>query len=313
MSPGSCCGRDARRWPLGLGIPHYTAFIEREFEQPVIELVRGERLLCGSTPNPCADCDALLKFGLLWDELEDAFGETFLATGHYARIEQEGERFFLSRGKDPSKDQSYFLYGVARRRLPRLLLPLGGYSKEDVRALAREAALPVAEKSESMEICFAGEGDYRRLLDGRSLPPGLIVDEDGEPLGAHRGIANYTVGQRKGLGISSRDGLHVLRIDPGRNAVIVGPRERAFRRRVRASNVNILFPEPPPAKGAAPFRQDPLAGGAAFRAGCSRMDENVLGLISRAAVRPRLRGSGWYSTTPAAEWPQGASLNTKAE
>jgi len=201
----------------------------------------------------------------------------YLATGHYARVEQEGERFFLSRGKDPSKDQSYFLYGVARRRLPRLLLPLGGYSKEDVRALAREAALPVAEKSESMEICFAGEGDYRRLLDGRSLPPGLIVDEDGEPLGAHRGIANYTVGQRKGLGISSRDGLHVLRIDPGRNAVIVGPRERAFRRRVRASNVNILFPEPP-AEGALLFGKT-RSRGEPLPCDLLRMDENVLEVL----------------------------------
>jgi len=275
-SPGSCCGRDAASVALGLGIPHYTAFIEREFGQLVIEPF-VESYLRGSTPNPCADCNALLKFGLLWDELEDAFGETRLATGHYARVEQEGERFFLSRGKDPSKDQSYFLYGVARRRLPRLLLPLGGYSKEDVRALAREAALPVAEKSESMEICFAGEGDYRRLLDGRSLPPGLIVDEDGEPLGAHRGIANYTVGQRKGLGISSRDGLHVLRIDPGRNAVIVGPRERAFRRRVRASNVNILFPEPP-AEGALLFGKT-RSRGEPLPCDLLRMDENVLEVL----------------------------------
>lgn len=125
-----------------------------------------------------------------------------------------------------------------------------------------------------MEICFAGEGDYRRLLDGRSLPPGPIVSEDGEMLGAHGGIANYTVGQRKGLGISSRDGLHVLRIDPGRNAVVVGPREKTFRRRVRASNVNILFSVPPEERpflfGKTRSRGEPLP--------CDllRMDENVL-------------------------------------
>ena len=272
-SPGSCCGRAAASVALGLGIPHYTAFIEREFEQLVIEPF-VESYLRGSTPNPCADCNALLKFGLLWDELEDAFGEARLATGHYARVEQEGEDFFLSRGKDSSKDQSYFLYGVTRRRLPRLLLPLGGYSKGEVRALAREAALPVAEKSESMEICFAGEGDYRRLLVGRSLPPGPIVSEDGEMLGAHGGIANYTVGQRKGLGISSRDGLHVLRIDPGRNAVVVGPREKTFRRRVRASNVNILF-SVPPEEGALLFGKT-RSRGEPLPCDLLRMDENVL-------------------------------------
>jgi tRNA-specific 2-thiouridylase len=240
-SPGSCCGRDAASVALGLGIPHYTAFVEKEFEEIVVDPF-VENYLRGRTPNPCADCNAFLKFGLLWKALEDAFGEVRIATGHYARIEREGNSFFLARGKNPVKDQSYFLYGIAAHRLPRLLLPLGGFSKEEVRALAREARLPVAEKRESMEICFAGEGDYRRLLEGRSLPSGLIVDEDGEPLGTHPGIAHYTTGQRKGLGIASREGLYVLRIDPGRNLVVVGPRERAFRRRVCACDVNILAP-----------------------------------------------------------------------
>lgn len=242
LSSGSCCGRDAAAVALSLSIPHYVADIEEEFRESVISPF-VESYLAGETPNPCADCNAVLKFGRLWDAVEDAFGPVSLATGHYARVLRSGNGCALARGADASKDQSYFLYGIRRDRLPDLFLPLGDRSKEEVRGLAREAGLAVAEKKESMEICFAGEGDYRRLIENRSSRPGLIVDERGAPLGTHGGISNFTVGQRKGLGIASRKGLYVLRIDGEKDLVVVGPRERAFRRMVRAEETNVLLPD----------------------------------------------------------------------
>ncbi|MDI9387875.1 MAG: tRNA 2-thiouridine(34) synthase MnmA [Synergistota bacterium] len=237
---------EAARMARELAVPHYVARVGDVFRRLVVEpFVEG--YLAGVTPNPCADCNALLKFGLLWDSLEDAFGEVRVATGHYARIVREGGRAFLARGADPHKDQSYFLSGLPRRRLPGVMLPLGGMSKTEVRSIAREAGLPAAERPESMEICFAGEGDYRRLVEGREQKPGLLLDESGAVLGSHRGIAGFTVGQRKGLGLASREGLYVKRIDADTGRVIVAPREGVMRRRVRAGSVNLLFPSPPEA------------------------------------------------------------------
>ena len=224
-----------------LSIPLFVADMEDEFRRMVMHPFVDSYLL-GRTPNPCADCNAHLKFGLLWDAMEGFFGPTAVASGHYARVEKIGDAFALARGKDRGKDQSYFLYGIQRTRLPRLLLPLGDFTKQEVRALARKASLPSAERPESMEICFAGEGDYRSLMGGRLFAPGIIADEDGNPLGSHPGVGHFTVGQRKGLGIPSKDGLYVLRMDPVRNLVVVGPRERTFARRVLARKANVLLP-----------------------------------------------------------------------
>jgi tRNA-specific 2-thiouridylase len=236
-SPGS----DAAHVARSLGIPHYTAELEEEFRtmviSPFVETYRS-----GLTPNPCADCNALVKFGLLWDKIEEVFGPVDLATGHYALIaDREGERS-LGRGRDNGKDQSYFLYGIHRERLKNLHLPLGGMTKEEVRKLARSAGLPAAERKESMEICFAGEEDYRKLMEDSPGDPGTIVNEEGSLLGFHKGISNFTIGQRKGLGVASRDGLYVLRIDPERNIVVAGAREKVFRRGVTAGKVNLLLP-----------------------------------------------------------------------
>ncbi len=224
-----------------LGVPHYTAGTGGDFERLVSEPFVSAYLR-GLTPNPCVECNARLKFGLLWDALDEVFGASRIATGHYARTVREGADFFLARGRDLLKDQSYFLSGLPRGRLPAILLPLGDLTKDEARSIAREAGLPVAYREESMEICFAGEGDYRHLFEGGTSAPGLIVDESGEPLGVHGGVSGFTVGQRKGLGVASRDGLYVLRIDAEAGRVVVGPRERAYRRRVRAREVNLLYP-----------------------------------------------------------------------
>ncbi|MDI9370729.1 MAG: tRNA 2-thiouridine(34) synthase MnmA [Synergistaceae bacterium] len=227
-----------------MGIPHYAAAAGEDFRRLVMQPFVSS-YLDGLTPNPCSDCNARLKFGLLWDSLDEVFGPIRIATGHYARIVREGSHFFLARGRDAKKDQSYFLSGLARERLSKALMPLGDLTKDEVRSLAREAGLPVAERQESMEICFTGEGNYRRLLDGLSTSPGLVVDESGAVLGTHDGVFGFTVGQRRGLGIASRDGLYVLRIDARGNRVVVGPRERVCRRRVRAQGTNLLYPGPP--------------------------------------------------------------------
>ena len=224
-----------------LSLPHYVVELDREFREAVIDpFLRC--YLSGKTPNPCVLCNERLKFGLLWRELEDFFGPLSLATGHYARVVEKKGGFALARGIDRDKDQSYFLSGLSRDRLSRLHLPLGNRIKDEVRDLARSAGLPAAEKKESMEICFAGEGDYRTLLEGEGIP-GPIVDEQGKVLGTHRGILHHTVGQRKGLGISSKEGVYVLRLDREGNKVVVGPRERACSRIVSAEGVNLLLPE----------------------------------------------------------------------
>ncbi len=224
-----------------LSLPHYIVEMDEEFRRIVIDPF-AECYLSGKTPNPCVLCNEKLKFGLLWEELEKLFGPLSLATGHYARVAERKGGFALARGIDRDKDQSYFLSGLSRERLPRLLLPLGNRTKDEVREMARSARLPAAEKTESMELCFAGEGDYRSLLEGESIP-GVIVDEEGNTLGTHGGILHFTVGQRKGLGIASREGLYVLRLDREGNRVVVGPRERACSRNVAAERVNLLLPE----------------------------------------------------------------------
>ncbi len=226
----------------GLAIPLYVTDLRAAFAREIIAPFVAE-YAAGRTPNPCAECNRRIKFGLLWDRIERAFGPIPVATGHYARVERDGGAFFLARGRDEAKDQSYFLAGIPRERLPRLLLPLGDKTKAEVRALAKSAGLAAAEERESMEICFAGEADYRALLGSGASVPGLIVDEAGRTIGRHRGIGHYTVGQRKGLGIPSAGGLYVLRVEARNNRIVVGPRESTLHRLVRARDLNVLIPE----------------------------------------------------------------------
>lgn len=226
-----------------LSIPHFFADIEDEFKRAVISpFCEAYRL--GVTPNPCSDCNEKIKFGLLWDIAEREWGCDFeVATGHYARKISRNGRSYLARARNTKKDQSYFMSGIRPDRVGRLRLPLGDFeSKDDTRRLVREAKLPCSERPESMDICFAAEDDYRSILDCCHTP-GLIKDTEGNIIGRHEGIAGYTVGQRKGLGIAAAHPLYVTEIRPSENTVVAAPRHAAFRSEVAAVNANILAPD----------------------------------------------------------------------
>jgi len=222
----TCCGiediGDARAAAQRIGIPHYTLNMEREFEQDVLQPF-VQAYAAGRTPNPCLNCNQYLKFSTLLDRAL-AMGVDRLATGHYARIEPTEDGYRLHRAADPAKDQSYVLYTLNQAALSRTLFPLADLEKTDTRAVAREFGLPLAEKPDSVDICFVPGGDYRAVLrdHGVSSPPGAIQTADGVTVGQHDGIANYTVGQRRGLGVTSETPRYVTSIDPARNIVVIG-------------------------------------------------------------------------------------------
>jgi tRNA-specific 2-thiouridylase len=237
-----CCGADAGYVCGQLNIPHYFVDVTEPFNELIVERFR-ESYAGGETPNPCIDCNTLLKFSLLWDFLQETFGISYLATGHYARITRVAERAYLGQAKDKTKDQSYFLYGIAAERLAGLVLPLGQFTKEEVRGLARQIRLGVAEKAESMELCFAGQGDYRAALDDVvAAQTGDITDMDGNKIGAHRGISNYTLGQRRGIGFAGGKPLYVGRIDARSNTIALGTRDEVSFKTIRADDINALIP-----------------------------------------------------------------------
>jgi tRNA-specific 2-thiouridylase len=238
-----CCGADAAFVCHELSLPHYFIDVTEAFEQLIIRPFR-DAYARAQTPNPCVDCNSLLKFSLVWDLLRRRFGIPRVATGHYARTVPDGRRAYLRRAADKDKDQSYFLYGIAADRLPDLVLPLGDLTKPQVRALAAELHLSVADKAESMELCFAGEQNYRLALNtGETGRPGDVTDMQGRKIGTHKGIAHYTLGQRRGLGIAGGRPLYVGRIDPTANTVALGTREEVSVRTVRATQCNLLVPE----------------------------------------------------------------------
>ena len=238
-----CCGADAAFVCNELNIPHYFVDVTQAFEELIIKPFR-QYYANGQTPNPCVDCNTLLKFSLLWDFLQKAFGINYLATGHYAIISKTDNRVFLSRAKDENKDQSYFLYGIALEKLPCFVLPLGELTKSEVRSIAKQLNLSVAQKPESMELCFAGEGDYRMTLpDGLANQPGDLTDMQGNKIGTHKGIVNYTLGQRKGIGFAGSVPLYVGRIDARTNTISLGTREEVGCRTIRANQINTLIPE----------------------------------------------------------------------
>jgi tRNA-specific 2-thiouridylase len=241
---GSCCSlddlHDARRVATALGLPHYMMNFERQFQQTVVANFVGE-YAAGRTPLPCARCNSDLKFSTLLERAE-GLGAEAVATGHYAQVSKDGAgRYQLQRGIDPDKDQSYFLFSLTQAQLGRARFPVGGLTKTAVRAHAQRLALAVAAKPDSQEICFVPDGDYARFVAGRApevMRGGAIVHVDGRTLGAHDGIHHYTVGQRKGLGVSSAAPLYVIQIDAESRRVVVGPREALDRTALTARSVN---------------------------------------------------------------------------
>jgi tRNA-specific 2-thiouridylase len=241
----ACCGSGASEMAGRLGIPHYFIDVRDEFRQHVIEPFR-EAYRAGRTPSPCIDCNTHIKFDVVMQLVRDALGIQQVATGHYARISPQGLRAAI----DKQKDQSYFLYGIRRDALPRILFPLGRQTKDRTRELAASYGLDLAGRSESVELCFAGQSDYRAALgDNPDAGPGDVLDLDGNVIGTHKGISQVTIGQREGLGIAGGVPLYVVAIDPESNTVTLGGREAAGRRDVRAHNVNVLAPEMLPGTG----------------------------------------------------------------
>lgn len=240
----SCCGGDAiedAKIVCGqLEVPHFVFDFASLMEDKVISKFTAE-YLNGRTPNPCVDCNRYLKFGALLTNAR-SLGFDYLATGHYARIEQKGDALRLFRPKDRIKDQTYFLYPIKVDDLSSILFPLGDLSKEEVRTRAKKANLHVAQKAESQDICFVTKGNYRQLFAERNMSSaaGNIVDMKGNILGRHRGIIDYTIGQRSGLGISARTPLYVLRFDARKNEVVVGNKEDLLALGLIAGDLNLL-------------------------------------------------------------------------
>jgi tRNA-specific 2-thiouridylase len=252
---GGCCSLedlyDARKVAAALHIPHYIMNFERQFDDQVVSNFVRE-YAAGRTPLPCARCNSELKFATLAERAR-GLGAECVATGHYARVERDGAtgRYLLKRGLDASKDQSYFLFSLSQDQLARAVFPVGNRPKDAVRAYARDHRLPVADKPDSQEICFVPDDDYAGFVSKRdpsAVRPGTIVDEHGRILGAHGGVHRFTVGQRKGLGLSgSSTGhpLYVLRLRPDDEQVVVGPKSSLEQRTLTASGVNWIACGPP--------------------------------------------------------------------
>ena len=255
--PSRCCSLDdvydARRVAEELGFPFYVLNLEKEFERDVVQPFVNS-YLSGETPIPCVACNSRLKFASL-DKLASSLGCEKVATGHYARVEfdEATNRYRLLRGRDPHKDQSYFLWELTQDQLSRALFPLGELSKSDARQAARDNQLAVAEKKESQEICFVPDGDYAGFIDrylaaeqqtDRQPVAGEIVNAHGEVLGSHSGIHRYTIGQRRGIGIADARPLYVLNVDASSNKVVVGYDDELLSDEFTAAGVNWIVDNP---------------------------------------------------------------------
>ena len=244
-----CCGpsaiADARGVAHKLGVPHYVVDEADQFEKLVINYFSSE-YRAGRTPNPCVMCNELLKFGNLWTKAA-ALGAEYIATGHYAIIEHHADRSVLRKGRDARKDQSYFLFSLRQEQLGRALTPLGGMTKPEIRAIARELGLKVADKVDSQEICFVPGNDYKAFLRSHlgeeEFHRGGIYDTEGKYLADHEGIEMFTIGQRKGLPGGSPKPLYVVDIDPQTSRVIVGGEEDLICEEFEVDRVNWHVPE----------------------------------------------------------------------
>jgi len=220
-----------------LDVPFHKLNLEGEFRRLVIDYFTQEYGR-GRTPNPCVACNQHIKFGLLMEKALET-GAEYMATGHYARIELSPEGYRLRQAADQSKDQSYFLYMLGQRQLEHLLFPLGGLSKEEARKIAGEMGLPTVSRSESQDVCFIPDNDYRSFIAPHiSFQPGDIVDIKGKVLGQHDGMAKYTVGQRQGLGLASDEPLYVIEMDAANNRLVVGSKDQLLHSVLLASQLS---------------------------------------------------------------------------
>ncbi|MEK7214604.1 MAG: tRNA 2-thiouridine(34) synthase MnmA [Chloroflexota bacterium] len=243
----TCCGVEAvdddQAVAQMLNIPYYVLNFERSFKANVVDYFVGEYAR-GRTPNPCLACNQHVKFDHLL-ERANALGADYLATGHYARVAGDVGGFRLLRGVDPSKDQSYFLYTLGQEELQRTLMPVGHYTKPQVRALAVKFGLPVADKPDSQEICFVPDNDYRRFVSERiAADPGDIMDTAGNVIGRHQGLASYTVGQRHGLGLGGPERLYVIRLLPETNRVVVGQDADLYQHQALVEDLHFVERDP---------------------------------------------------------------------
>ncbi len=313
---GACCAgqdvRDAAAVARQFGIPHYVLDYEARFREAVIEDF-ADSYGRGETPIPCIRCNERVKFRDLLQTARD-LDASALATGHYAKRLRGEDGPALYRAADPTRDQSYFLYRTTREELDFLRFPLGGLTKDETRALARELDLPVADKPDSQDICFVPQGSYADIvtrLRPEAGEPGDIVNEAGTVLGRHRGIAHFTVGQRKGLGIAAPEPLYVLRLEPARRRVVVGPYGALAETRVRLGEFNWLGD--PLAAGidravTAKLRSAQTPVPATLRAGAERGEAELVLAGPAGAIAPgqaavlydgeRVLGGGWIRRDP---------------
>jgi tRNA-specific 2-thiouridylase len=226
-----------------LGIPYHQVDLQKEFELCVVDYFCREYRQ-GRTPNPCVACNQHVKFGLLLDKAL-SLGADYLATGHYARVEHSGDGHRLLKAANTGGDQSYFLYTLTQEKLGHVLFPLGEYSRDEVKQMAKQAGLPTATKP-SQDICFISQKNYGTFLSQRfSTQPGDIVDTRGRKLGQHRGIAFYTIGQRHGLGLASGKPLYVIRIEPESNRIVVGQEKELYSQKLAARKLNWISGKAP--------------------------------------------------------------------
>jgi len=226
-----------------LDIPYHQVDVRREFDSSVVDYFCQEYQQ-GRTPNPCVACNHYVKFGLLLDKAL-SLGADYLATGHYARVEHSRDGHRLLKAADAGRDQSYFLYTLTQEKLDRVLFPLGAYSRDEVKQMAKQAGLPTATRS-SQDICFISQKNYGAFLSQRfATLPGDVVDTQGKRLGQHRGIAFCTIGQRHGLGLASGKPLYVIRIERENNRIVLGPEEELYGRKLAAHRVNWISGKAP--------------------------------------------------------------------
>ena len=246
----TCCSlddvQDAKSVAHTIGMPHYVFNFKDGFKENVINRF-VEAYEAGRTPNPCIDCNRFMKFSKLHDRAKELECDV-VVTGHYARVEKQGDKYVLMKALDDTKDQSYVLYSITQEQLKHTMFPLGGLKKSEVREIAGESSFVNANKPDSQDICFVPDGDYGAFLErctGKAYPKGDFVDKDGNVLGTHNGIVKYTIGQRKGLGIAFGKPMYVTGICPKNNTVVLGENDELFKDTLIADDFNWISGEAP--------------------------------------------------------------------